>query len=182
MRLLKSLSKQNSVETFNAKSSANKLITVLRSIRTMRASLTGDQLDVHRFGLNLISVCKTVKTILQAEKRMIQIGSPAYVVGMWECGSVFCGKHICIVRIPPTGDIHGNFHGLMHFEKVLWNLTPEMSPCNLLFLGDYVDRGPNGVEVIAYLFSHKLLSPQKVFLIRGNHEIRDIQKAFTFYQ
>lgn len=79
------------------------------------------------------------------------------------------------------GDIHGNFHDLIHFEKLMWK-EPLISPTCLLFLGDFVDRGIYGLEVITYLFACKLENPNKFRLIRGNHEIRSIQVKFTFFQ
>ena len=54
------------------------------------------------------------------------------------------------------------------------------SDLNYLFLGDYVDRGINGIETCMLLFAMKLTFPQKIFLLRGNHESRNMTEAFTF--
>lgn len=50
-----------------------------------------------------------------------------------------------------------------------------------MFLGDFVDRGVYSMEVISYLFSYKVQGSSKLKLLRGNHEIREIQKMFTFF-
>ncbi|XP_049770960.1 uncharacterized protein LOC126111054 [Schistocerca cancellata] len=79
-----------------------------------------------------------------------------------------------------TGDLHGNFPDLINFEKTLWGLGPTLTPSCFLFLGDYVDRGAYSVEVIAYLFAYKVQNPKRIWLLRGNHEIREVQLRYTF--
>lgn len=70
---------------------------------------------------------------------------------------------------------------LLAMETALWPAGGGMTPVKLLFLGDYVDRGQYGTELMAYLFAIKLQRPSGVMLIRGNHETRDIQRMFTFH-
>jgi protein phosphatase len=51
---------------------------------------------------------------------------------------------------------------------------------NYLFLGDYVDRGSNSLRIIAVLFTAKVLSPNTVFLLRGNHECANTNRFYGF--
>lgn len=86
-----------------------------------------------------------------------------------------------MIEICFSGDIHGKIDDLFQFQKLFWSLGPQYSAAKILFLGDYVDRGRFGLEVVGYLFAQKVLAPEKVFLLRGNHEERVIQQQFDFY-
>ena len=82
--------------------------------------------------------------------------------------------------LPPTrhsyvfGDTHGNLEDMHFFADNVWKLGVPLTAGRFLFLGDYVDRGSNSLEVTAYLLALKLQSCGKVFLLRGNHETRDV--------
>lgn len=76
------------------------------------------------------------------------------------------------------GDIHGNMTDLLSFAKNLWPLGMHLTPGSFLFLGDYVDRGMFSLEVLSYIFAQKIMLPEKVFLLRGNHEVRIVNVRF----
>ena len=75
------------------------------------------------------------------------------------------------------GDIHGQYKDLVH----VFNLAKYPSETNFLFLGDYVDRGKNSLEVITLLLCFKIKYPNRFFLLRGNHEQSSINRIYGFY-
>ena len=79
-------------------------------------------------------------------------------------------------NIVVVGDIHGQLSDL---RANVFRLEPD-SKRKFLFLGDYVDRGPNSVEVICLLFALKVEFPNRIHLLRGNHEESQTSRIYGF--
>jgi serine/threonine protein phosphatase 1 len=67
------------------------------------------------------------------------------------------------------GDIHGC---LDHLQRLLEEVNPDLHRHKLVFIGDYIDRGPNSRGVVDYIIRLKAhYPPDNIICLKGNHEV-----------
>ena len=82
------------------------------------------------------------------------------------------------VSAPVTvvGNVHAKFYELVSMMEKIGE-TPSKS---YLFLGNYVDKYYNSCETIQYLLCLKVKYPDRITLLRGNHEDRRLSAVYGF--
>lgn len=105
--------------------------------------------------------CEIVRELVESQPTMVDVRAPCKVFG----------------------DIHGQFSDLLLFFGYFGqpqHYAGDIEAIEYLFLGDYVDRGPCSCETLLLLLSLKVLYPERIWLIRGNHEDEEINKMYGF--
>ncbi|AAZ10947.1 serine/threonine protein phosphatase PP1, putative [Trypanosoma brucei brucei TREU927] len=106
-------------------------------------------------GQIISTILRLVRPILMAQPMLVRLQAPI---------------NVC-------GDIHGQIGDLVEIFR-----AGGMPPAtNYLFLGDYVDRGKHGTEVIVVLLGLKILYPDGMCVLRGNHESDSICRIYGFF-
>jgi serine/threonine-protein phosphatase 2B catalytic subunit len=100
-----------------------------------------------------LALLEQATEIMSKERNIVHIEAPVMVVG----------------------DVHGQYFDLLNILDQ-W----QQADSNILFLGDYVDRGAFSCEVILHLLALKVQYPKQVFLLRGNHECSTVCSHFGF--
>jgi len=101
------------------------------------------------------SMCRKARELLAEEYNVVKVDAPVTI----------------------CGDIHGQFYDLLELFKV----GGDSPDTNYLFLGDFVDRGYHSVETFLLLLALKIRYPDRLTMLRGNHESRQITQVYGFY-
>ena len=127
--------------------------SIIEKLLSVRGNKPGKQVDLKEEEIKFL-IDKSYQ-IIKEQKMLVELEAPL---------------HVC-------GDIHGQYYDLLRiFEHC--GYPGEYS---YLFLGDYVDRGKQSLETICLLLCYKIKYPEKVTLLRGNHESSVTNRIYGFY-
>ena len=127
--------------------------TLIEKLLSVRGNKPGKQVDLKEEEIKFL-IDKSLP-IIKEQKMLVELEAPL---------------HVC-------GDIHGQYYDLLRiFEHC--GYPGEYS---YLFLGDYVDRGKQSLETVCLLLCYKIKYPEKVTLLRGNHESSVTNRIYGFY-
>ena len=126
---------------------------IIERLLSVRGNKPGKQVDLKEEEIKFL-IEKSLP-IIKEQKMLVELEAPL---------------HVC-------GDIHGQYYDLLRiFEHC--GYPGEYS---YLFLGDYVDRGKQSLETVCLLLCYKIKYPEKVTLLRGNHESSVTNRIYGFY-
>lgn len=112
-------------------------------ITTYRGQLFAEDMDLYFEHLTYLLEC--TKEVFSAESRLLKTNAPVVVVG----------------------ELRGNINAALTVQQLLAPTAPVLTT-NLIFLGNYIDKGKGtNIAVISLLFSLKIQDPDKVLLLRG---------------
>lgn len=103
---------------------------------------------------DLLRLVELARAVLEREPNVLQLADPLTVVG----------------------DLHGQLYDM----EQLFAAGGDPLARRYLFLGDFVDRGAWGLEVLVVVLMLKVLGPERTFLLRGNHETRQLTSNYGF--
>jgi serine/threonine-protein phosphatase PP1 catalytic subunit len=127
--------------------------SIIEKLLSVRGNKPGKQVDLKEEEIKFL-IDKSLP-IIKEQKMLVELEAPL---------------HVC-------GDIHGQYYDLLRiFEHCGYP-----GEYNYLFLGDYVDRGKQSLETVCLLLCYKIKFPEKVTLLRGNHESSVTNRIYGFY-
>lgn len=108
----------------------------------------------------VIKILMKIQEVLYQESSVLELKSPIIV----------------------CGDIHGQLDDLLELFRTSERFDGTRENQTYLFMGDYVDRGYHSLNTFLFLVVMKLKYPGQYWLLRGNHESRQVSQMYGFYQ
>ena len=127
--------------------------SIMQKLLAVKGNKPGKQVDLKEEEIKFL-IEKSLP-IIREQKMLVELEAPL---------------HVC-------GDIHGQYYDLLR----IFEHCGSPDDFNYLFLGDYVDRGKQSLETICLLLCYKIKYPEKVTLLRGNHESSVTNRIYGFY-
>ncbi|GMB10655.1 MAG: Ser/Thr protein phosphatase [Candidatus Improbicoccus devescovinae] len=81
-------------------------------------------------------------------------------------------------KVAVFGDLHGDLISTRGIVKEAVKIIIDGG--QVVFCGDYIDRGPNNLDVLELVFGLKTKYPKYVTLLRGNHEVAAQNSRYGF--
>eukprot|EP00930_Biecheleria_cincta_P039425 TRINITY_DN27109_c0_g1_i2.p1 TRINITY_DN27109_c0_g1~~TRINITY_DN27109_c0_g1_i2.p1 ORF type:complete len:648 (-),score=117.07 TRINITY_DN27109_c0_g1_i2:148-2091(-) len=117
----------------------------------------------------ITALANSAKTIFASQPTVVEVAAPCRVVG----------------------DIHGQLRDLLILllsyvsggDRIIGSTKASIkggAPMTYVFNGDFVDRGAHQLETIGLLLALKVAFPKNIWLIRGNHEDRNMNQKYGF--
>ena len=131
-----------------------KVDEIIKTLLEVRTAKPGKMVKLQE--QDILGLIRTVKSVFMEQPMLVEVAAPVKV----------------------CGDVHGQYYDMLRLFEY-GGFPPES---NYLFLGDYVDRGRQGIETICLLFAFKIKYPNKVTILRGNHESASITRIYGFYE
>ena len=145
--------KENENDNINKDENNDNIHKIIKKLKKARRGSICQELNIKEDECNY--VIDKAYGILEKEESLLKISAPLYI----------------------CGDIHGQYYDLLRVFDIL-KYPPQST---FLFLGDYVDRGKQSLECLLLLLCLKIKYPDKIFLLRGNHECEALNKMYGFF-
>lgn len=129
------------------------LESILDQLLSVRGTKAGKMIDLQEEEINYLIMQSMA--VISSQSMLLELEAPI---------------NVC-------GDIHGQYYDLLR----IFDNCGYPDNTNYLFLGDYVDRGKQSLETICILLAYKIKYPNKIFLLRGNHESSVTNRIYGFY-
>lgn len=139
-----------------------------------------DQKSLHK--RYVLQIMAKYKDIVESTPSLIHIQLPKHSESSSTGAEDTRFKNLCDEndnrrRITVCGDTHGQYFDLCNIFRI-GGLPSVNNP--YLFNGDYVDRGSFSFENVFTLMCWKCVHPNCIYMLRGNHETKNMNKIYGF--